>query len=333
MIIFNKKGIFASEIKSMIVPNSKLYSQSDSNKISTVSLSNCYLNELDYRMHSAFRVSVKPRQSYASLNVKLQEQRISSSKYTSSCSRGMRPNTVSTKYTDNMNDDDYERIGSPSTFSNEQSNDNYHEQFTCTKDAFRPSPIRKFSKLLSGDENNTKPAENSARIPYTTSKFVQNIEEQKMRKNIKSTIFKPKTIYFEDPVLLDGREPEPKSAYHDKKSNRTQLKSILKMDDKREEYLGDVSPVKIQLDEDNMLIDRSIITNDLSSKRIDSAYVNSRSFKKTSDIFNEIYSEIQKNEINDHPSPSATLNTPFRTKLSLKSASIVKSANRYLVQS
>ena len=322
------KGIFASEIKSMIVPNHKLYSLPDSNKISTVSLSNCYLNELDYRMHSAFRVSVKPRQSYASMNIKLQEQRLSSSKYTSSCSRGIRPNTVSTKYTENLNDDDYERIGSPSTYSNEASAvDNYNEKFTCTRDAFRPSPIRKLNKPHTADEND-KP-DNSARLSYNTSKFVHNIEEKKMRSNIKSAIFRSKTIYFEDPTMaaLSNREIEPKGVYNDKKSSRIQLKSILKNDERREEVPDEVaiSPVKIQLDEDNQLIDRSIITNDIS-KRSDSAYANAtKSYRKTSDIFNEIYSEIQKNENTDlHPS---TFNTSFRAKLSQKSSSIIKSAN------
>ena len=203
----------------MVVPNNKLYyhqtNPSYSNKLSTISLSNCFLSSLDYRMHSSFRNSIKPRQAYASVNVKLLEQR-PSSKHTSSCmSRGMRPNTVSTKYTDNMvSDDEYERIGTPSTASNDPT---AHEHYTFTKDAFRPSAIRKLSKINMDDN-----LDSSRNI---SSKFVNNLEEHKMRGNIQSAAVRPKTTITvsDNKSLYRLRELNSKSQI----SNTKKLKSIL----------------------------------------------------------------------------------------------------------
>lgn len=311
MLIFNwfnlnfPKGIFASEIKSMVVPNQKLYYQQTtptySNKLSTISLSNCFLSALDYRVNSAFRVSVRPRQSYAAINVKLLEQQRPNSKYTSSCSRGMRPNTVSTRYTENLiSDDEYERIGTPSTACNEATG---YEYYTLTKDAFRPSPVRKLNKI-SLDEVNAK---------GFASKFVNNIEEHKMRKNIIKSASATKT----------------KSTSIDSKSLSSIREVDLKKNSKKLSDLPNSTVVKSDLDENDHLIDHSELgTLDHASTKLDSAHL----FKMTSDIFNEIYSEINKNDNMGFSNNNTNQNqNQIKTKIHSKSASAMKSPNSLVI--
>ncbi len=279
----------------MIVPNQEIYNninyqQSNSKKMHTISLSNCFLNDVNYRMHSAFRVNLKPRQSYACMNTKLLEQR-PNSKYTSSCSR-IRPttrNTISTKNTGNdmQSDDEYERIGTPSTLSNDHMN---YQEYTLTRDAFRPSNIRKFNNKNSDESININ---NNSRS-YITSKFGYNIEESKMRRNIQTGSFLNKKSPEKNPSFANI-ESESRISYSPKK-----LKSILKTDDKPETTSG--TSVRIELDEDE-LIEHSLLSPD----------INNKAYKTTSDIFNEIYSEINLNQ------------QPNKNKMQSKSASIVKS--------
>jgi hypothetical protein len=282
----------------MIVPNQEIYNinnqQSNGKKMHTISLSNCFLNDVNYRMHSAFRVNLKPRQSYACMNTKLLEQR-PNSKYTSSCSR-VRPttrNTISTKNTGNdmQSDDEYERIGTPSTLSNDHMN---YQEYTLTRDAFRPSNIRKFNNKNSDESINN----NSNSRSYITSKFGYNIEESKMRRNIQTGSFLNKKSPEKNHSFANI-ESESRISYSPKK-----LKSILKTDDKPETTSG--TSVRIELDEDE-LIENSLLSPD----------INNKAYKTTSDIFNEIYSEINLNQQQQQNNN--------KNKMQSKSASIVKS--------
>jgi len=313
----------------MIVPSNhqqqESYNQQQSKKLHTISLSNCFINDVDYRMHSAFRVNLKPRQP--SYNTKLLEQR-PNSKYTSACSGRIRPttrNTISTNkntgYNNNNNnndlqsDDEYERIGTPSTLSNDHIS--YYQEYTLTRDAFRPSTIRKFNNSKNNpDESNN----NTNNKTYITSKFGYNIEELKMRRNIKTgTAAKSSNEKINKQQSFTNLENNSESRIN---SPKKKLKSILKTDENSHTNNNNNKPettsgtsVRIELDEDD-LIDSSLLSPDLNNNNINNKVAYTRT---TSDIFNEIYSEINNTNSNNN-------NNNKNNKMQSKSASIVKSA-------
>lgn len=126
--------------------------------VNTLSLSKGFQDSIEYRNHSALKIRVKPRQSLASVNIKLMEQRPKTSSNRPNVSYALR--SSSNNCEDINLDDYYDKALSAMTREELISG---VEHLGVGKDAFRPSTVKR--KFKSPNEDATlKTAPTSANI-------------------------------------------------------------------------------------------------------------------------------------------------------------------------
>ena len=142
------KGIFASEIQKMIIPN-KIAGTSDPIRLKTrlkmVSLSNYLTESADYKIkHSAFRINVRQRQPLAAVNVKLMEQKRSTTSIGN-------PANLDEHVVDNQTAPAQTAPARPTQASDydevEDEDAAYTDEYLLNRDMFRPSLVRKRNKI------------------------------------------------------------------------------------------------------------------------------------------------------------------------------------------
>ncbi|RMZ99884.1 hypothetical protein BpHYR1_018860 [Brachionus plicatilis] len=162
----NKTGIYASEIRNMLVPNTGDTQQKMG--------SGKQRSDLGFRKHSAFRVNLKPRQPLVSVNTKLMEQQ--------------RPNTKESNLNEFVIEDDSDR--NSNTFNEAE---NYIDSLIANKHRFRPSTVLRRTKL--GDDRSGLPSSRSS-----SSKSISLYNRNK------NTILYPEITKSVSPVIINRKE-------------------------------------------------------------------------------------------------------------------------------
>ncbi|CAF0756666.1 unnamed protein product [Brachionus calyciflorus] len=196
----NKTGIYASEIRNMLIPNT-----TETYSMTKISLNNQPV-DIGFRKHSAFKINVKPRQALVTVNTKLMEQQ--------------RPNTKVSYSHEFIIEDDSDKNSN----THQDDSENYVESSVANKYSFRPSAVLKKNKLYED------------RMPLNSSRTSSSKSITLYNRNKNTNVY-PDITNSITPILLNRREV--KNTKSDSPRS-TKNKNVFILNDDRNENSNDI---------------------------------------------------------------------------------------------